>query len=189
MADVRSPRIGRPPKVDEHGTPTRERLLNAAVDACIEHGYDGVTLSEIARRADVSTPAVYSHFTGKADLLVAASRRELQRVQTDNADNPDDGVRAIARRWTSPDNGALRQLVIELHQASTRHPEVAELLGAWHRENAVVQVDRGGLSRAQVNLLYLLLMGLAHQEQITLDVPAEELDAEITRLVDGWLGP
>ena len=34
-------RIGRPPKVDEHGTPTRERLLRAAVDACVEFGYEG----------------------------------------------------------------------------------------------------------------------------------------------------
>ena len=65
-------RIGRPPKVDRHGTPTRERLLNAAADACVEHGYVGATLADIARRADVSTPAIYSHFSGKADLLVEA---------------------------------------------------------------------------------------------------------------------
>ena len=41
-------RIGRPPKVDEHGTPTSERLLSAAIDACVDYGYEGVTLSEIA---------------------------------------------------------------------------------------------------------------------------------------------
>ena len=49
-------RIGRASKVDEHGTPTRERLIRAAVEACVEHGYDGATLSDIARRAGVSTP-------------------------------------------------------------------------------------------------------------------------------------
>ena len=64
-------RIGRPPKVDEHGTPTPERLLDAAVAACIERGYEEATLSDIARRADVSTPAVYSHFAGKAELMIA----------------------------------------------------------------------------------------------------------------------
>ena len=44
-------RIGRPPKIDEHGTPTRERLLRSAVDACVEFGYDGATLADLARRA------------------------------------------------------------------------------------------------------------------------------------------
>ena len=63
---VQPGRIGRPPKIDEHGTPTRERLLRAAVEACVEFGYDGATLADIARRAGVSTPAVYSHFTQAA---------------------------------------------------------------------------------------------------------------------------
>ena len=75
-------RIGRPPKRDEHGTPTRERLLRAAVAACVESGYEGVTLSDIARRADVSTPAVYSHFSGKAALLVEAIKHELQEISS-----------------------------------------------------------------------------------------------------------
>ena len=48
---VQPGRIGRPPKIDEHGTPTRERLLRAAVEACVEFGYDGATLADIARRA------------------------------------------------------------------------------------------------------------------------------------------
>ena len=75
-------RIGRPPKVDEHGTPTRERLLRAAIDACVEYGYEGATLADIAKRADVSTPAVYSHFSGKAALLVEASKHALDSITT-----------------------------------------------------------------------------------------------------------
>ena len=39
--DASQGRIGRPPKVDAAGTPTRERLLRAAVDACVECGYEG----------------------------------------------------------------------------------------------------------------------------------------------------
>jgi AcrR family transcriptional regulator len=70
-------RVGRPPKVDRHGTPTRKQLLNAAADTCVEFGYEGATPADFARRANVSTPAVYSHFSGKADLLVETCQREL----------------------------------------------------------------------------------------------------------------
>jgi AcrR family transcriptional regulator len=180
-------RIGRPPKVDEFGTPTRERLLNAAVEACVEHGYDGVTLSDIARRSDVSTPAIYSHFNGKAELLVAASRRELERIQDRNASATGD-VRSAVRRWADPDNQNMRTLVVELHQASMRYPDVAELLGEWHRENAELLADRTGMSTAQIKLFYLVLMGLSHQEHIQLDIDQSELIAELDALVDGWLG-
>jgi len=73
-------RIGRPPKVDADGMPTRERLLRAAIESCVEFGYEGATLADIARRAEVSTPAVYSHFDGKAALLVEASKHALDAI-------------------------------------------------------------------------------------------------------------
>ncbi len=34
-------RRGRPPKVDDAGVATRQRLLAAAIAACVEHGYEG----------------------------------------------------------------------------------------------------------------------------------------------------
>ena len=50
-----------------------------------------------------------------------------------------------------------------------------------------VQAERDGLGMAQVTVLYLLLMGLAHRSQIDLGVSDEELRDEIDRLVRGWL--
>ncbi len=185
MGEGTSNRIGRPPKLDEHGTPTHERLLDAAVEVCIEFGYDGATLAEIARRADVSTPAVYSHFSGKAELMVAASRRHLQRVHANNS-SARPGVSDAVGRWMDPQNSTMRNLSIELHVAAIRHPEVATLLSEWHMANSRVQ-QSNGLAPAQVKVLYLLLMGLGHRDQIDLGVDDADLAAEVERLVSGWL--
>lgn len=180
-------RIGRPPKVDEHGTPTRERLLNAAIDACVEHGYEGVTLSEIARRADVSTPAVYSHFSGKAELLVAASRRELDAIGGSRL--PENlGLRSIARQWLGPEFTATRVLVGELHRASIRHPEVAELLDEWLLENSKRFQEAAGLNLAQIKMFYLLLLGATNLESVgAVEVEQADIESEITTLIEGWL--
>jgi AcrR family transcriptional regulator len=180
-------RIGRPPKVDEHGTPTRERLLNAAVDACVEYGYEGVTLSEIARRADVSTPAVYSHFENKAELLVAASRRELDEIGGKRL--PEDvGLRSLARHFLSPEMAQTRILVAELHRASVRHTEVAELLGDWLLDNVPRFQEAAGLSMSQIKMYYMILMGTTSLEALgAVEVPQDEMVAEITNLIEGWL--
>ena len=179
-------RIGRPPKVDRHGTPTRERLLTAAVDACVEHGYEGATLADIARRAEVSTPAVYSHFAGKADLLVEACQGELNMISQGQLREAE-GLRALARRWLEPDFRRSRIIVAEIHCAAIRHPDVADLLGAWQRATAVTLQKRAGLSSRQAKQFFLFLIGLAHVDQISgIDVGPGETEAETNALLDGW---
>jgi AcrR family transcriptional regulator len=179
-------RIGRPPKLDEHGTPTRERLLRAAVEACVEFGYEGATLSDIARRADVSTPAVYSHFSGKAALLVEAIKHELQAIS--NTRLPGEaGIREIARLWLQPSFAPTRVLVAELHCAAIRQPEVASLLAEWQQENAVRLQRQAGLSRSQVRMYYMLLLGLSHADEVrSLDVSQTDTEAVVDQLIDGW---
>lgn len=181
-----SSRSGRPPKVDTHGTPTKERLLDAAVEVCVEFGYEAATLTEIARRADVSTPAIYNHFVDKPDLMVAASRRELDRLRWNNRTN-DRLVHATVDLWLDPANATMLSLMVELHMAATRHPDVAALLHTWHVDNAAVQTERDGLGLAQVKVLYLLLMGLAHHDQIDLGVSNAAVRDEVHALVRGWL--
>ncbi len=185
-AGVPAGRIGRPPKIDEHGTPTRERLLRAAVEACVEFGYDGATLADIARRAGVSTPAVYSHFSGKAALLVEASKHELDAIATTRLPG-EAGVREIARHWLQPEFADTRILVAELHCAAIRQPEVAELLGRWQRENAERLERLAGLSAGQVRMYYLLLVGLSHADQVdSLDVTRADFEIQIGALIDDW---
>ncbi|HEX4978898.1 MAG TPA: helix-turn-helix domain-containing protein [Acidimicrobiales bacterium] len=51
---------------------TRDRLLDAAIDVFREKGYDGAGVQEIARRAGLTTGAIYANFRGKTDLLFSA---------------------------------------------------------------------------------------------------------------------
>ncbi len=46
-----------------------QRLLLAAISAFAELGYHGTTTRDIARRAEMSNAAIYSHYPSKADLL------------------------------------------------------------------------------------------------------------------------
>jgi TetR/AcrR family transcriptional regulator, repressor for uid operon len=51
---------------------TREKLLAAATVVFSERGYDGAGVQEIARRAGLTTGAIYANFSGKAQLLFEA---------------------------------------------------------------------------------------------------------------------
>ena len=51
---------------------TRQRLLDAATEVFLENGYEGTRVAEIARRAGLTTGAIYGNFESKAELLTAA---------------------------------------------------------------------------------------------------------------------
>jgi AcrR family transcriptional regulator len=185
-AGTPTPRIGRPPKIDADGIPTRDRLLRAAVDACVEHGYDGATLADIARRAGVSTPAIYGHFDGKAALLVEASKHALDAISPTRLPG-EAGVREIARAWLDPAFAPTRILVAELHCAAIRQPEVRELLAAWQAENAEQLMLLAGISPAQVSAYYMLLIGLSHVDEVAgVDVDVSDVAHQVDALIDGW---
>jgi AcrR family transcriptional regulator len=66
-------RAGRPrsPRVDG-------ALLDAAMQVFLERGYHSASLSEIARRAGVGTPAIYRRWRTKADVGVDVVRRQAE---------------------------------------------------------------------------------------------------------------
>ena len=62
-------RLGRPPK-GEAG-PTRERLLDAALELFAERGFAATTVRQIARAVGVTDAAIYAHFANKQALMDA----------------------------------------------------------------------------------------------------------------------
>ena len=52
----------------------RERIMDAVADVVAEKGYTGLTVTEIARRANISHKTFYEHFPGKRDAFLAAGR-------------------------------------------------------------------------------------------------------------------
>lgn len=48
----------------------RAAILDAGIEQLAEHGYAGCSIAAVAARAGVATGSVYSHFSGKAQLVV-----------------------------------------------------------------------------------------------------------------------
>ncbi len=63
------------PKRGYHHGNLRQALVEAALTLIEEKGPTGFTLSEAAKKADVTPAAVYRHFAGREDLIAEASRQ------------------------------------------------------------------------------------------------------------------
>jgi AcrR family transcriptional regulator len=61
-----------PSTPDPGEDPLGSRLLAAATEVFAEEGYAGARVAEIARRAGVTTGAIYSRYQGKDELLASA---------------------------------------------------------------------------------------------------------------------
>jgi AcrR family transcriptional regulator len=118
-----------PVELDEIG----ERLLAAAAEVLAERGYDKAGVAEIARRAGVTTGAIYSRYPGKAELLVEAidphATDELEHLFADHQFKgrmEDILLQAGTGLVKGLDEHA--PLLLEAWVAGRRHPDVAEVI-------------------------------------------------------------
>jgi TetR/AcrR family transcriptional regulator, repressor for uid operon len=130
---------------------TRDRLLDAAAAVFAEKGYDRAGVQEIARRAGLTTGAIYGRFTGKADLLQAA----IEAHSTDELDDlfaqhrfeghASDILRTVGSHLVMTDcpdaNTAEGALLLEAFVAARRDPEVRIQLERLVEERAAVLSD------------------------------------------------
>ncbi|MUL41489.1 TetR/AcrR family transcriptional regulator [Streptomonospora sp. PA3] len=61
----------------------RDQIIGVAIGLLAEHGYAGVSLSQIAERAGVTKPTVLYHFSDKADIVRAAYEHVLTALVTE----------------------------------------------------------------------------------------------------------
>lgn len=54
---------------------TQERLTKAALELFTEHGYESVTVTQIAERAGITRRSYFRHFPDKREVLFAGSER------------------------------------------------------------------------------------------------------------------
>lgn len=124
--------------------PTSERLVLAAAEVFAEKGYEGAGVAEIARRAGFTTGAIYSRFSGKADLLAeairATSHHEFDRLFADHAfeGRAPDLLATVGSHLVTHEPDRVHALLLEAFAAARRHPEVAELL----RDHLSVRAQR-----------------------------------------------
>ena len=123
-----------PKQIDE------DLLIKAAAEVFAERGYAGAGVAEIARRAGVTTGAIYSRYSGKSELLLEALKRSFVlhlgdaiasalsgENRAENFDQDDVGIRSIGLlandEWKDHD-----ALFLEAVVASRRDEEIATML-------------------------------------------------------------
>lgn len=112
----------------------RTAVLRAAGDALAEHGFDGLDLADVARRAEVGKTTVYRRWgsvTGLvADLLTDMADQSLPRARTgDLLGDLRANARLVQRTLTDPRQGALFAAVIA---AATCDARTAEALHRFY---------------------------------------------------------
>ena len=86
---------------------TRAQLLMAAREAFAAHGFEGTTIRDIARRADVATGTVFVHFPDKSALLAEVFHAQLEEV--------------LARAFRTLPRGNLKRQLLHLADHLYRH--------------------------------------------------------------------
>ncbi|MFD3581261.1 TetR/AcrR family transcriptional regulator [Streptomyces sp. NPDC058683] len=101
---------------DRKKAATRQAIADAALHLFLEHGYDQVSIRDIADAADVSTATVFKHFSGKEAL-----------VFDQDADREAQLTAAVRQRPSGQSIlDALRQHVQDTWPSIEAHPQAAE---------------------------------------------------------------
>jgi AcrR family transcriptional regulator len=180
---------------------TRERLLLAAADAFARRGYDGTRVADIATAAEVSSGALYAHFSSKAGLLVAAlrthGRRLLAEALAADPGRPVTDLLLLIGRGLRRRRDARGYLIVEALVAARRDEAVARPMRDYMAERADSLADLVRVAQASGELDPSLSPGaLAHfclllamgSTLITPDLHAVDEDewaALLTRVVAG----
>ena len=186
-------KCGRPPKGNEQSS--RDRLLDAAKQLFLEHGYGNLSLEALAREARVSLRTVYNEFEGKAGIFGALiGRCSDQFVGSLKRDtNIQEALTVFGTQFlfrvTRPDVIRMRAILIG---ESPRFPDLAEqfyeqgprrTLGQLQeffkhhqQEGRIITIDPGFLAEQYISAL----RGERFQRlQLGLESVPEEAEIEV----------
>jgi AcrR family transcriptional regulator len=152
----------------------RQAILDAAVQAFVEHGYDRTSLEQVARLAGLSSATLYKHFPTKAELFGAimghiwsadAGEPGLAEADLPPAEALFAVGMAYARLLRSSLMAPLFRVVIA---EAPRFPELGEELYRRGKEPYLVrlhayferQVERGTLSVPDIPLATRQFLGM-----------------------------
>ena len=184
-----------------NGAETRAEIIREARALIAERGYRQMTMKLVAERVGVTEPAVYRHFSGKADLLVTVFREVVAESHLAMSDDTGasvlETVPASVADMTDPDRAMLRRLIIEMYSAAAVEEDVAALARefvGWAAQRMRAQLtEAGGLGAVDIrftqSLIHLLMTGMAFHEIIAPDlVGNEDWAAFVRRAAAGLLG-
>jgi AcrR family transcriptional regulator len=115
---------------------TRDRLLDAGAALFAERGFSGTSVAAIAKRAGVTTGAIYSNFAGKDDLFTAVVERHMKRQAETYRDlyseggAPAERMQRGANRWMAliAEDPDYFRLFVEVWRVGLAKPEIKRRL-------------------------------------------------------------
>lgn len=124
----------------------REDLVNAALDAFVDRGYEGTSVADLAEATDLSKAAFVYHFASKEELLFELSTPLLEELDA-----------VVADHMSATDNRTVRDLLADYLEALWRHREVA----AWidGDKSILNHGDLGARLEANNRRMHQLLVG------------------------------
>ncbi len=148
----------------------REQLLDCALGLIARSGYDGVTITAVARAAEVTRPVVYGIFPTIEDLQVALLEREATELFTRVAAIFDTGIprQDPVELWLT----CLGQLLTEVHS----RPETWQLVLMPPPSTPPGLLRRMGSVREQ---LQMMIHGLVAWGLRARGLPEEDADVEM----------
>lgn len=151
-------------------TANKRRIVEMAVLAFAEQGYDGTTTRDIARRAGVSEAAIFRHFSTKKELLLRLFRPLAQHVVVPT------GLEEV--RVAAAEGKSLAEILTLLLRSrlafARRHAPLVRIMAQelpFHKE--LQDVLRGQLPRLIAMVEHLLAERAARGEVIS--IPPERL--------------
>ena len=170
----------------------KERLLHAAAEVFAENGYEKAGVSEIARRAGVTTGAIYSRYSGKAELLIdAVDRHLLTQLHSLHSNASAIDVLSHLGDHLLADRSDGTGLFLEAVVAAKRDPELAERLRhvLQSEENKLGQLIKEAAPQQDVDQLALMRLahaigfGMTLTRTIGLELPSRDDWTRVVNLV------
>lgn len=185
-----------------------DRLIAAAAEVFAEKGYDGAGVAEIARRAGLTTGAIYSRYSGKAELLTLAidaySTDEFDELfaQHDMVGHATEIIETVGSHLVNRESGPERpELLLEAMVTARREPEVAAGLGSHLSRRADqlgVLIEEAKLdgsvdpdldTASIVRFCHAVSLGWCLVEALGLDLPEAEPWTDLIGRLVGALAP
>lgn len=179
-----------------------ERLLEAAVAAFAEHGFEAATVAHIARRAGYTTGAIYARWSGKRDLIVDAVRHIAPRCmplpRVDAGVSTPETLAQVGADLLSADRLMARDVMLEALVMARRDDSfraavfhsmqegAAELSAVVFRGKSEGSIDPDLSTNAIVAMYQALSLGVhlvISSQPEEGRIPPEEWEALISRLI------
>jgi AcrR family transcriptional regulator len=173
---------------------TRAAILDAATALFLERGFDGVSVREIADKADVSPKTVFTHFPQKEALVFSDEDERHERlVVAVSGRAPGTTISDALKAHYLSEIAAMRsgpqRQILTLMEETPALIDYAEKMWFRHEDALVAAITKEfGLTEPNDEIRFYVRFALQIQLNATRDTdPESTIDAGFRLLDEGWV--